>query len=267
MIDVVSLGNTKVDKKWMDNYTLFMLFCTTEQRFPKSAEKFIGINIGNWFMNQRKMYRQNSLDSSKIAMLDNISVMWRGSQEDLRKFRNEILAEELIQYAIEENQTPITQLVNITKSELNDLLSKKLRTCEMLLVSDDIDMSTKYRSISAIYRDNKLLNYLNLLNDLKEYKSYKELEHDIDINRLKINIDEAVGTLGEDERRIIVLYYGLESGESMTLREVGEYMKLSHERVRQILNKGIEALREEERFTGIICNRTKIYSEKLKEVG
>lgn len=260
MVNVSNMSAS--DQKWMDNYTVFMLFCTTKQRFPKSTEKFNGVNIGNWFMNQRKLYRQNSLDVNKIALLDKISTLWKGSKEDLKLFRNEIIADKIVEYAMENNQTPITEMVNITKQELNKFIERGILTCELILISNNVSMDTKYRALAAIYKDNKLLNYFRLLNEIKEYKSYDELEHDIIIKNLKDNMDEALDTLEQDERKIIILYYGLLSGETMALRDVGDAIGLSHERVRKILNKALQLLRSPQRSIKIICKGSELY-EKL----
>jgi RNA polymerase sigma factor (sigma-70 family) len=54
---------------------------------------------------------------------------------------------------------------------------------------------------------------------------------------------DAVALLGDRERTIIDLRFGLSSGEPMRLNEVGEEVGLSRERVRQILNESIEKLR------------------------
>ena len=52
---------------------------------------------------------------------------------------------------------------------------------------------------------------------------------------------EVERTLNQRERRIITLYYG---ENSQTLESIGQEMKLSRERIRQIRNKALEKLRE-----------------------
>ncbi|HEY9817540.1 MAG TPA: sigma factor-like helix-turn-helix DNA-binding protein, partial [Candidatus Obscuribacterales bacterium] len=49
--------------------------------------------------------------------------------------------------------------------------------------------------------------------------------------------------LNERERDIIALRYGLQTGESHTLEEVGGLFNLSRERVRQIQTKAMRKLR------------------------
>jgi RNA polymerase primary sigma factor len=59
---------------------------------------------------------------------------------------------------------------------------------------------------------------------------------------LRKEIDKLLNVLTHRERKIIKLRYGLESGDSYTLEEVGRIFKVSRERVRQIEQKAVEKL-------------------------
>jgi len=50
--------------------------------------------------------------------------------------------------------------------------------------------------------------------------------------------------LTERERKILVLYYGLDDGEEMTLEEVGKLLGVTRERIRQLRNRAFEKLRQ-----------------------
>jgi RNA polymerase primary sigma factor len=50
--------------------------------------------------------------------------------------------------------------------------------------------------------------------------------------------------LTERERKILVLYYGLDDGEEMTLEEIGTLLGVTRERIRQIRNRAFEKLRQ-----------------------
>ena len=52
--------------------------------------------------------------------------------------------------------------------------------------------------------------------------------------------------LTERERKILVLYYGLDDGEEMTLEEVGQLLGVTRERIRQLRNRAFEKLKESE---------------------
>ncbi len=66
----------------------------------------------------------------------------------------------------------------------------------------------------------------------------------MDHQLLEEGVDEALGSLGERERRILRLRYGLEGGCPKTLEEVGEELSLSRERVRQIEASALRHLRQ-----------------------
>ncbi len=61
---------------------------------------------------------------------------------------------------------------------------------------------------------------------------------------LKKEIGDALGILGERECKIVSMYYGLETGRSMTLEEIGTKLKLTRERVRQIKERALRRLRK-----------------------
>lgn len=54
---------------------------------------------------------------------------------------------------------------------------------------------------------------------------------------------ELVRRLDPKQKRVITLLYGLESGDPMTLRQVGDILGVSHERVRQIKDKALYKMR------------------------
>jgi RNA polymerase primary sigma factor len=59
-------------------------------------------------------------------------------------------------------------------------------------------------------------------------------------------LGEAVAHLDEKERQVITLRFGLDGDEPRTLQEIGELLKLSRERIRQIESKAKEKLRRSE---------------------
>ena len=60
--------------------------------------------------------------------------------------------------------------------------------------------------------------------------------------------------LTEREEEIIRMFYGLDNSETTTLKDIGEELKLSRERVRQIKNKTLRKLQ-----------RSKEHKEKLSD--
>lgn len=60
---------------------------------------------------------------------------------------------------------------------------------------------------------------------------------------LKDNMAEALSTLSERERKILLLRFGLQDGAARTLEEVGKIFRVTRERVRQIEAKALKKLR------------------------
>ena len=60
---------------------------------------------------------------------------------------------------------------------------------------------------------------------------------------LSEDIDVVLGQLGDRERRVIELRYGITGDEPLTLVEIGKFIGVTRERVRQIEIAAIEKLR------------------------
>lgn len=56
-------------------------------------------------------------------------------------------------------------------------------------------------------------------------------------------VRRALAPLPARDRKVIVLYYGLESGEPLTLDEIGRMLGVTRERVRQLRDRALAALR------------------------
>ena len=59
----------------------------------------------------------------------------------------------------------------------------------------------------------------------------------------KQHVDQALAELGERERQVLALRYGLDGGEQHTLDEVGRMFDITRERVRQIEGQSLRRLR------------------------
>lgn len=71
-----------------------------------------------------------------------------------------------------------------------------------------------------------------------------DMDEHIDDAARSNKIDEAMASLPERRRRIIEMYYGLHSEETLTLQEIADQMGLTRERIRQLRNDGLRRIRE-----------------------
>ncbi len=84
--------------------------------------------------------------------------------------------------------------------------------------------------------ENRLLDYLpDTQNPGPDAETF---EH-----ALTQSIEEVLASLRERERKILRLYFGLDSPEPMTLEEIGARLGITRERVRQIKEKALSRLR------------------------
>jgi RNA polymerase primary sigma factor len=74
-----------------------------------------------------------------------------------------------------------------------------------------------------------------------------ELVHQAVVDQLR----KAIAELGPKEREVMRLRFGLTGGEALTLQGVGERLKLSRERVRQIEARAKDKLRRSTRLQGV----------------
>jgi RNA polymerase primary sigma factor len=73
-----------------------------------------------------------------------------------------------------------------------------------------------------------------------------------DVRRI---VDEMLCSLGEREQRILRMKFGFDSGHPKNMEEIGKEFNLSRERVRQIENKAIRALRHPTRLRSLMSLR------------
>ena len=80
----------------------------------------------------------------------------------------------------------------------------------------------------------------DIIEDPSQAQPHASLEKKIQVEMIKNLLQH----LDDRETRIIRMRYGLDNGEPMTLKEIGQRVKLSRERVRQIENDALGKLQE-----------------------
>jgi len=110
-------------------------------------------------------------------------------------------------------------------------------------VTDTLKMSGRHLSMDAPFsqgEDNRLLDIIH--NDMQPPPDAQLMEES-----LKLEIKRALATLTPRETEVLEYYFGIagrfnKKGEQRTLEEIGEMLKLTRERVRQIKEKAIRKL-------------------------
>lgn len=110
-------------------------------------------------------------------------------------------------------------------------------------VSDTMKVSGRHVSVDAPFVQGEENSLLDVLENNSERKPDDGLMNE----SLRKEIHRSLSTLTEREADVILLYFGLEGNEPMTLEEIGVHFHLTRERVRQIKEKGIRKLRQSSR--------------------
>ncbi len=124
-----------------------------------------------------------------------------------------------------------------------DEIAKKLNLSKEE-VRDTMQIANSHLSLDSSFNndqeDNTLVDYLADDNQLPP----DEMTY---ANALSEDMQKALATLTDRERAILVLYFGLEGEEPLTLEDIGKKMHLTRERIRQIKEKAILRLRHSTR--------------------
>jgi RNA polymerase primary sigma factor len=68
----------------------------------------------------------------------------------------------------------------------------------------------------------------------------------LEADSLRSAVGRALETLKPRDRRVLIMYYGLEGGRAMTLQEIAVAMGITRERVRQLRDRALKRLRDGE---------------------
>jgi len=99
----------------------------------------------------------------------------------------------------------------------------------------------------------------DIIEDPSQTQPHASLEKKIQVEM----IQDLLGHLDDREIKILRMRYGLDNGEPMTLKEIGQRVNLSRERVRQIENDALGKLQELVAEGQI--KQPEIYDEQLEE--
>ncbi len=105
-------------------------------------------------------------------------------------------------------------------------------------IEDALKVNTRHISVDAPFVDGEENSLLDILPNADSPMADNALV----IESLRNEINRALLTLSERERKIIEAFFGINQPE-MTLEEIGDKFGLTRERVRQIKEKGIRRLR------------------------
>jgi RNA polymerase primary sigma factor len=134
--------------------------------------------------------------------------------------------------------------INRKEEELSKQLGRNPTRDEVAkalgLTKQDIELNLKAARtplfLDATISDDPSVSYLNTI------KADFDIDRDLLAKNLRNEIEDLIEVLGEREQTIIKMRFGLDDREPMTLREIGQKMGLSKERIRQIEDRALGQL-------------------------
>ncbi|MCH7513559.1 MAG: RNA polymerase sigma factor RpoD/SigA [Bacteroidetes bacterium] len=107
-----------------------------------------------------------------------------------------------------------------------------------------MNLAGRHVSVNAPFKAEESNSLLDVLEDKEMDRADTHMDR---INSLKIETERALSSLTEQEKEVVKLYYGLSTGQPLTLGEIGEKFDLTNERIRQIKLRALAKLRTSKR--------------------
>lgn len=108
-------------------------------------------------------------------------------------------------------------------------------------VKSSMKNSSKHLSMDAPLKDGESFNLHNVMQSKADNKPDKKVMQD----SLSTQLNSALNTLPERERKVVRLYFGIGNASPMSLLQIAELFDITRERVRQMKEKGLRILRKE----------------------
>lgn len=119
-------------------------------------------------------------------------------------------------------------------------------------VRDILHAARWHLSLDAPAGDTVDTNMLDILEDKHQLPPDEAIMKQLMMEEL----ETAIASLAPREAEVLKLYFGLSGDEPMTLEEIGKHLGLTKERIRQIRDKALNALKHPSRINRIRCYMT-----------
>lgn len=200
-----------------------------EQKLIKKAKK-------------NNLKAKNTILTSNLKFVFDVAKKYKGCGVDLNDLISEGnmgLTKAIDKFDESRNVKFITYAVWWIRQSIQEYI-KKRQISESYEVRDELNELIQDGGLSEDDEDDEHLIRIDVLASNENEDSKKE----IDINQQNI-VGNLLVKLNERERQIVECYFGLNNNDEMTLEEIGEILKISKERVRQIKLSALRKLRSE----------------------
>ena len=129
------------------------------------------------------------------------------------------------------------------RSELNEVPSREVLAAEIGVTVRELNAALE-ASAGTLSLDHPIDEQGDLtLSDAIEQTRIPSAETVAINQHLKEQVDKSLGNLSATEERVLRMRFGIDTDDAMTLKEIGDQMNLSRERIRQIEAQALNKLR------------------------
>ncbi|NLB62510.1 MAG: sigma-70 family RNA polymerase sigma factor [Fibrobacter sp.] len=235
------------------------LFVLAKQGNSLAREKIVSSNM-RFVLKVALRYK-----GCKIPLQDLISEGSMGLMRAIESF-DHTRGLKFISYAVWWIKAYITRAINeqgnLIRLPANQHLriKKAMRTARVTgELSDDVRYLMQLSEGGASFDDPISQEDSRSLGDAITDESSMSPEAEVEISQIDENLLEIIKQLPKRESQVLRSLYGIEHESSMNLREVGENLNISHERVRQLRDQALRRIRRmtysenlQEKFTGYL---------------
>ncbi len=161
------------------------------------------------------------------------------------------LAEQAGTFRLPQKQANTLYRLERTRSELQEQLGRAPSEAELAealgISEEDVRLLSRVGQGSISLNDPVDEEGDSEMGDLVEQTMLPDADERILFDSFQQTLREALEDLPERERQVLELRYGLDDDKPRTLREIGEILGLSRERVRQLENRALAELRRSHR--------------------
>lgn len=138
----------------------------------------------------------------------------------------------------------VSKVLACMRSEREETLSSETLAREAGVTLEELNASTAARGATLSLDHSPDGSGPSVLVDVLEQRTIRSAEEGVITANLKKQINRSLSTLKPQEELVLRLRFGLENDSPLSLKQIGDRMSLSRERIRQIEAKALDKLRK-----------------------
>lgn len=249
---------SKFNECWLENYESFKSYVLLNCKMPSKEDKSVtGLDLRDWFIRQKFLYKQDKLSSNRISMFNDIA------EGILEKPVRDVNIDLYLKYRVASGDKYNPDVVYLYKKgaigskTLNYCIGKGIHFLKELLLSVGSGAKSEkllYMIMQTLYELPEYC-YCSLYCDIIDVKglsflyledSKKFIDHYINgMKNFKMNYKCVVSSVRISERRreLLEAYYGLDTDKGSSLKDVATIFDISVTTVERSIDSVISTIR------------------------